>query len=102
MVPAVPTRGARARLGRTDTSGRRPMTITTIAPSRRDILAGAAGIAGAAALRATPVGLEQAPAPRAGLPVRRDIATFGADDRQIARIAGAIQEMMDRSARDPN
>ena len=75
---------------------------TTVTPSRRDILAGAAGIAGAAGLGAATFALGEAIAQPAGLPVRRDIAAFAPDDPQIAKFAAAIQEMMDRSARDPN
>lgn len=78
------------------------MANMTIAPSRRDILAGAAGIAGAAGLGVATFALGEAIAQPAGLPVRRDIATFAPDDPQIAKFAAAIQEMMDRSARDPN
>src|SRR5215471_13616433 len=91
------------RIGRPRaTQGGRSMTNTTIEPSRRDVLAGAAGVAGAAALGAATFALGHAVAQPAGLPVRRDIATFAADDPQMATFAAAVQEMMDRSARDPN
>src|SRR3974390_392994 len=78
------------------------MTNTTIAPSRRDMLAGPPALAGAAALGSATFALGQALAQPADLPVRRDIATFPQDDPQIAKFAAAVQEMMDRSARDPN
>jgi hypothetical protein len=79
------------------------MTIeNTSAPSRREMLAGAASIAGAAALGgATAVALRSATAQGAS-PVRRDVAAIPANDGQLAKFAAAIQEMMDRSAQDPN
>jgi Common central domain of tyrosinase/Polyphenol oxidase middle domain len=70
--------------------------------SRREVLTGAASMAGAAALgAATAVALRSATAQGAPL-VRRDVATIPTGDPQLAKFAGAIQEMMDRSATNPN
>jgi tyrosinase-like protein/polyphenol oxidase-like protein len=70
--------------------------------SRREILTGAASVAGAAALgAATAVALRSATAQGTPL-VRRDAATIPTNDPQLAKFAGAIQEMMDRSAKNPS
>ena len=70
-------------------------------PSRRTVLAGAAGVAGAAALgAAAPLVLERASAQAPALAVRRDIASFPQNDPQLAKFEAAIKEMQDRSAND--
>ena len=78
------------------------MTITTHV-SRRGMLAGAAGLAGAAALATAPTGLRPATAqPTSGLAVRQDIVMLAQDTTRFAAFEAAIKEMQDRSASDPN
>jgi hypothetical protein len=63
--------------------------------SRRDVVMGGIGLAGAVAAGATlPLGGRAQ-----ALPVRRDITTVPLD--QVAKIEAAIKEMQDRSAADP-
>jgi len=72
-------------------------------PSRREVLAGAAGFAGATTLGAAgPLALGQASAQPSGLAVRQDIVAFAQDTARFAKFEAAIKEMQDRSATDPN
>jgi hypothetical protein len=77
-------------------------TANSSDPSRREILTGAASAAGAVALGATTAVALRSAAAQGGSLVRRDAATIPANDSQLAKFAGAVQEMMDRSATNPD
>jgi hypothetical protein len=77
-------------------------TESSLITSRREVLAGAAAIAGAAALGAAPLALTPAGAQPAGLAVRQDIVTFAQDATRFGNFQAALKEMQDRSQRDPN
>jgi polyphenol oxidase len=65
-------------------------------PSRRAVIAGAAGFAGAATLGVAN-GSWAAPS---ALRIKSDVATFSQDAKRVAVLEAAIKEMQDRSAKD--
>src|SRR5712692_686256 len=70
-------------------------------PSRRSIIKGAAGLAGAATIgTAAPFVVSGQPA--ANVPVRQDIVEFAKDASRLAKFEAAIKEMQDRSKANPN
>ena len=74
-----------------------PSGVSSVATSRRSLVKAGAALLGVSVLGlASRSGYGQAPR------TRMDIVTFAQDLARLARFEGAVKEMQDRSARDPN
>jgi Common central domain of tyrosinase len=74
-----------------------PSGVSSVATSRRSLVKAGAALLGVSVLGlASRSGYGQAPR------TRMDIVTFAQDSARLARFEGAVKEMQDRSARDPN